>query len=197
MRKFLQGVIGGAAISLGGIIYLSMENKVIGAFLFSIGLFSILVFQYGLITGKFCSMSLKDLLQEWQVWVGNLVGTVATGIIVQFTRNGQALSQKAAEICSTKISDNALSLFILAILCNICIFVAVYGFKTAGSPVIGLMAVIFGVMVFILSGFEHCVADMFYLSLGNAWLQGWWIIPIITAGNLVGGQLGYLTVADK
>lgn len=60
-----------------------------------------------------------------------------------------------------------MSLFILGIFCNLLIFVAVDGFKENPHEIGKYLSLFFGVSVFIICGFEHCVADMFYFSLGT------------------------------
>ena len=80
--------------------------------------------------------------------------------------------------------------YICFIFCNILIFLAVYGFNKFESPLFKALALFFGVSVFVLAGFEHCVANMFYFSIANAW-GGDALVCILatTLGNIVGGLL--------
>ena len=89
-----------------------------------------------------------------------------------------------------KLSDSFLSLFFLGILCNILIYIAVEGYGKIQHETGKYLALLFGVMVFILCGTEHCVADMFYFWMAGAW-SGKAVAAIlaITAGNCVGGVL--------
>ena len=93
-------------------------------------------------------------------------------------------------MCQTKLNDNLISLFFLGILCNILIYIAVEGFKNIPHEVGKYLALLFGVMVFILCGTEHCVADMFYFWIAGAWnARAIVCILIITLGNAVGGVI--------
>ncbi|MCM1441307.1 MAG: formate/nitrite transporter family protein, partial [Roseburia sp.] len=83
-----------------------------------------------------------------------------------------------------------LSLFILGVLCNILIFIAVDGFKNNPHELGKYLSLFFGVTVFILCGFEHCVADMFYFTAAGAWSADALVrLLVITLGNAVGGVL--------
>ena len=100
------------------------------------------------------------------------------------------ISEKAAAMCEIKLSDNLLSIFILAIFCNMLIFIAVDGYKNIQYEVGKYLALLFGVMVFILCGFEHCVANMFYISMAGMWsVKAFVFILVNTAGNAVGGWI--------
>ena len=78
------------------------------------------------------------------------------------------------------------SLFLLAVFCGFLMFIAVDGYKQSGSPVILFL----GVGAFILCGFEHCIADMFYFSVAGMWpAQAAAAVLVITLGNSVGGIL--------
>ena len=83
-----------------------------------------------------------------------------------------------------------MSLFFLGILCNILIYIGVEGYKSIQHEFGKYLALVFGVMVFILCGTEHCVADMFYLWMGGAWsARAVVCILVITLGNAAGGVL--------
>ena len=93
-------------------------------------------------------------------------------------------------MCETKLNDSLASLFFLGILCNILIYIAVEGYKNNPHEPGKYLALIFGVMVFILCGTEHCVADMFYFWMGGAFTgRGIVCLLAITLGNAVGGVL--------
>ncbi|MGI5936268.1 MAG: formate/nitrite transporter family protein [Oscillospiraceae bacterium] len=190
---FLYAVLAGIAISIGGIAYLSIENKVVGAIFFTVGLFTVVTHGLNLYTGKVCYVFEKDkayALNLPLIWLGNLAGAVGVGLIVRLLPRMLGLAKRAAELSQVKLSDGPLSIFILAVFCNILIFLAVEGFyrneKHAGKY-IGLFL---GVSVFIICGFEHCVANMFYFTAGGAWsLKTLLYVIIMTLGNSVGGVI--------
>lgn len=188
----LRAVITGFAIGIGGIVYLSCENKVVGSFLFGMGLFVILTFGLMLFTGKVgyaVENKPKYIIDLIIIWVGNLIGTAATALLVTNTRVGGAIAEKAAGLCETKMNDNLLSIFILAFFCGMLMFIAADGYKNITNPVGQMLAIFLPVMVFILSGFEHCVANMFYFTAGGAWNPNSALYMLImTLGNAVGGM---------
>lgn len=192
MKTFIKAIMAGIAISLGGTIYLSMENHVVGAFLFSIGLFTIYTFGLDLYTGKVCYILNKKpsyLKTVLIVLLGNAVGTVSMGYLFRFTKLSKLVGH-TSEIVSAKLSDTILSTFIMAIFCGLLMCIAVIGFQTIKDGTGKYLALILPIMVFILSGFEHSIADLFYFSFANAWnLKAMGYILVITFGNMIGGSL--------
>ena len=195
---FVRAVMTGIAIGIGGIVYLSCDNKYIGAALFGTGLFVILSFGFNLYTGKVgyaVEQKLTYLIDIMVIWFGNLCGTVITGLLVGLTRiNG--ISEKAAELCEVKLSDTLLSIFVLAFFCGILMFIAADGYKSIDNAAGRYLAVFLPVVVFILSGFEHCIANMFYFTLAEVWsAKAWGYLALMTVGNAVGGMV--IPVARK
>ena len=129
-----------------------------------------------------------QLDQKW-VWIGNLIGTAGVALILRLSR-AAALAEKASSICEVKHNDSMLSLFLLGILCNIFIFIAVDGYRNNQHELAKYTAIFLGVVGFILCGAEHCVADMFYYHAAAAWTPDLLFrLLVITAGNAVGGIL--------
>ena len=106
------------------------------------------------------------------------------------TRLAPQLIEKASAISQTKLSQGLLSAFILAVLCDVMIYIAVEGYKSISHEAGKYLAVFFGVTVFVICGFEHCVANMYYFTVGGAWSgKAVLYLLIMTAGNAVGGVL--------
>lgn len=192
IKIFLSAVLAGLCVGLGGLVFLSVENRVAGAALFTVGLFVICTFGFHLFTGKVCYVFENDrsyALSLPVIWLGNLIGTGLTAGIAGLSRIA-GVAERAAALCQVKTEDNLLSLFCLGILCNILIYIAVEGFKNNPHELGKYLSLFFGVMVFILCGTEHCVADMFYFWMAGAW-SGRAILCVltITLGNAVGGVL--------
>lgn len=193
LTDFIYAVMAGMSISLGGTVFLSLENKVLGAIFFTVGLFTVCVNSFNLFTGK-VGYALENrpsyLLFLLNVWLGNLVGTWGTATLLRLTRAGEAMSAKAALMCETKLADSALSIFILAIFCNVLMYIAVEGYRSNQHEFGKYLGLFFGVTVFILSGFEHCVANMFYFSMAGVWDAHTFVwLLIMTLGNAVGGLI--------
>ena len=191
-KVFVSAILGGAAIGFGGTAFLSLDSKVLGALFFTVGLFVICTFGFHLFTGKVCYVFQKDRAYGWSipvVWLGNVVGTGLVALLVRLSRIAP-IGEKAQAMCQVKLDDSLLSLFVLGILCNIFIYIGVEGFNTNPHEVGKYLALFFGVMVFILCGFEHCVADMFYFSVAGMWSGSAILrLVVITLGNAVGGVL--------
>lgn len=193
LSVFVSGILAGICIALGGTVFLSLENKVIGSMLFTAGLFTICTLGFHLFTGKVCYVFEKDRAYAWDlpvIWLGNLCGTWLSAQALRATRAGAALAEKAMTLCQTKLNDGVLSIFLLAIFCNILIYIAVEGFNKNPHELGKYLSLFFGVMVFILCGFEHCVANMFYFSVAAAWSGKTLLyLLVMTLGNAVGGVL--------
>lgn len=171
-------------------LFLAIDDKVIGASLFSTGLFVICTNGFHLFTGKLCYVFQNDKAYVATlpiIWIGNLIGTAGVAAIVRLSR-ANGLAEKAASICEVKANDSMLSLFLLGILCNVFIFIAVDGFRNNQHEIAKYAAIYLGVVGFILCGAEHCVADMFYYHVAGVWSVDMLIrLIVISAGNVVGG----------
>lgn len=188
LRTFILAILAGAAIGIGGCVFLSLDNKVVGALMFTVGLYTICIHGLNLYTGKIgylVNQPLSYCLDLLVIWIGNLAGTFLAALAIQVTRISD-IREKAVVLCEAKVSDNLLSLFLLGIFCGFLMFVAVDGYKTTKNPVILFM----GVAAFILCGFEHCIADMFYFSIAGMWSGKTFLcVLVITLGNSLGGVL--------
>ena len=193
LKTLISGILAGLCIGFGGMVFLSVDNKVIGSLLFSIGLFVVCTQKFDLFTGKVCYTFANDgkyALRLPVIWLGNLIGTGCAAGAAWLTRASSALSEKAAALCAVKTGDSLVSLFFLGVLCNIFIYIGVEGYINNPHEVGKYMAIVLGVMVFILCGTEHCVADMFYFWMGGAWSgQAVVSLLVITLGNACGGVL--------
>ena len=189
-KTFVSAILAGMAISFGGVVFLSLENKVLGSLFFTVGLFMVCTFGLNLFTGKVCYFFQNDLafrLNLIVIWLGNLVGTLIVGNMVRLSRIA-GIAERAASMCAVKTGDSMVSLFILGILCDIFIYVGVESYRSNPHEIGKYLGLFFGVMVFILCGYEHCVADMFYFTVAGAWsAQAVVCLLVITAGNAAGG----------
>ncbi len=192
-KTYVSGILGGLCIALGGVAFLSLENNILGALFFTVGLFTICTLGLNLFTGKVCYVFQRDRVYAMNlpfIWLGNLTGTVIVGLLVQATRMSANLVEWVQGVCQAKLSDGWLSLFLLGVLCNIFIYIAVEGFNQNPHQIGKYLSLFFGVMVFILCGYEHCVADMFYFTVAGVWSVDTFLrLLVITLGNAVGGVL--------
>ncbi len=183
-----KAIVAGLVIGIGCTVFLNQDNTIVGSFLFGLGLFTIINLNLNLFTGKIGYLDKDNWLEILITLVGNAIGVNIMAFLIKSTRIGNHLTQKASPIVDAKLTDNWVSLFILAICCGTLMYIAVATFKKQPN-ILGSIAVFLCVAVFILSGFEHCIANMFYFSLTCTPNQ--YILPlfVMIAGNSVGGIL--------
>ncbi len=193
LKKCLSGVSAGVLISLGGSVFLACGanqsyDKYVGAVMFSVALLCICLKGYALFTGKIGFIPEKHGKEEFSVLLlgllGNLIGTAACGYLVRFGL--PALGDAALALCQGKFVQTAGQTFVRALFCGVLMYLAVSIYRDQ-KKVIGIL---FCIPVFILSGFEHSIADMFYFAAsGIVSLQAFTFIWIVILGNAVGGML--------
>ena len=184
----------GAFIAMGGVVFLSLDNKIVGAFMFSLGLFAVCTLKYNLFTGKvgylFCNDVKTYLPWCLMVWVGNLVGSIIVAELVRLTRVAPGIIEKSTKLVQVKADDTLISLFVLGIFCNIMVVHAVDQYLNNPHEIGKYLGIVMSIMVFILCGFEHCIADMFYIQMARMWNSQTIIaLIVITLGNVLGGIL--------
>lgn len=195
LSQFVNGTIGGMMIGIGGCISLSCDNRYIGSLLFSLGLFAIIQFGFGLFTGKVGYIPLRRpayLLECLFTILGNAFGTFLDAFLFNQTRIGSAISEKALASVTAKLADTPLSAFILAIFCGMLMFLAVDNARISredGGHIEKVAGTMLCIMVFILCGFNHCIADMFYLFLTGEIARAGVYLPLVILGNSLGGML--------
>lgn len=190
MKILFKSFLAGIMIAIGGTVFLSIENKVISASLFSIGLFGVLIYNLNLYTGKIgyliTNLNLKYIKELIITLIGNFIGACSVGFILRYTRIYDKIYEKSLILANTKLNDNILSIFILSIFCGLLMYYAVNGFKKQTD--FGKYLVVYlGVAVFILCGFEHCIANMYYFSVADIWsLKTLGYTGIMVLGNSIG-----------
>lgn len=172
----IDGILSGVTLGVGGMVSFSSDNRYIGAFLFSLGLFTIVQFRYGLFTGKVGYIVNREpayILEVLVTLASNAIGTFISAILLRQTRfftavvsgMDQTIEERVTAAVDGKIHDNPLSIFVLAAFCGMLMFTAVEvnrQCRAKGNFVGALFGVVFPVVVFIICGFNHCIADMFY-----------------------------------
>ena len=189
LKHFSGGIIAGILISIGGTVYLSCENKAVGAVFFAVALLCICMLGYNLFTGKICYIPEKHDKEAFSqlFWglLGNLIGTVVCGYGVRYAIS--AVGEAAQKACDARLTAQVFpQTLIRAIFCGILIYLAVEIYKKHKS----IAGIVFCIPVFILSGFEHSIADMFYFAAsGIVSLKAFGFIWTVILGNTVGGML--------
>lgn len=177
-----QSCLAGILISLAGALYLNCSDKTVGAFLFSIGLAAVIVLGANLYTGKIGYINSKaDFGNAYVMLVINSAIACVCGIAYYLAGYTNAVS-----VVDSKLSKSVLIVLFASILCGMCIYLAVEGYKKSKS----LLFVVLGVMGFILGGGEHVIADAFYIGAsGSLTLKGLAFLVLVAIGNSFGSLI--------
>lgn len=184
MKKAVINAISAAMmISIASYCNLICGNKYVGAVLFAFGLIAVCRYSMSLFTGMAGYIVKKNALEFTVVTAVNCVFAFGFGVLGSFN---PAVREKAAEVCTGKLSNNLLWLFVSAIFCGILIYLGVDIFKKHGTYI----GIIFSIPVFVLCGFDHTVADLFYYgAAGNYNAADLLVLPVLIAGNIVGSSI--------
>lgn len=223
-KMLLLGILAGIFIALAGVgasIGSFYGGKLAGALIFPIGLAMVIIAGSELFTGNNLmimswirgEITIGKLLRNWAlVFIGNFVGASLVALLVVYSGVLDSLSDSVIATAVTKNNFSFIEALIRGILCNFLVCIAVWmatSAKTASGKIIALFGPVF---LFVLCGFEHSVANMFYgpagifmsiknsitpenLSIGSFLLNN--LLPV-TVGNILGGAgivgLGYYLV---
>jgi formate transporter len=188
--SFMLAMVAGGSIGLGALYYTIVASdadlsfattRVVGGLVFSLGLALVLVGGAELFTGNNLivmawasgKVSTREMLRNWAiVYVGNLVGALGLVFLVFFSHhldmNGGRVGLSILNTAVAKIHPDMLTLFFKGILCNVLVCLAVWLAYAGRSVTDKIVALILPISAFIAAGFEHCVANMYFLPL--AWL---------------------------
>ena len=187
-NSFFLAVAAGIFIGVGGSVLLSCDNRYLGAVLFSIALLAICTLGLYLFTGKigylWNSHALTDVCCIVVGLLGNMAGTWLSATALRFCR--APLIDVVRPMVDAKLTQAPLQSVLTGIFCGLLMYTAVAIYKEKGTH----LGIFFCVPVFILAGFEHSIADMFYFFLAGEYsLRFVGFILLVILGNTVGGML--------
>ena len=188
-REVINSFLAGMLVAIGGAVFLSCPSKVFGAILFSAALLCICFENFSLYTGKVCYFPEKTskgyFLELLCCLLGNIYASSFCAFLLKWTHAD--LSAASDAICNLKLSKTLFQNFIDAFFCGILIYLAVNIYRKNKS----FMGILLCVPVFVLCGFEHCIADVFYFFLLNDINTVKYTMFILTVivGNSLGGML--------
>lgn len=195
LNNIKLSILSGLMIAVGGTIYLSCIAKgwtPFGAVLFAAGLYTICVYGFNLYTGKvgYIAYNFKDVNYIGLViliLVFNLITTYLLGIVCAYAF--PAIVEPAKKIYEAKLAAPLLRLLITGIFCGLLMFLAVDTWKK-GSP----FGCFIYIPVFIISGFDHSIANSFYNGVANGFadaftMQNALVVITVIIGNAIGGML--------
>ena len=166
----------GVLISLGCIVYLKVGG-VAGAILFSAGLWFVVNFDAELFTGRVTRPD-YPVLQKLIMLAMNIAGATAIGIVSSCAM--PEIRKPAVDMLTKLAANGPLPVLWKSCLCGICMYLA----TTKIEGVSRLPFVIYGVALFILSGYSHSIALAGYAGAARG--IAWWIIPVAATGNALG-----------
>ena len=183
LQMFVRAIYAGFMIGIGGIIYLSVDNRIVASMLFSFGLSTIVVQGFNLYTGKIGFVKAwKELPDMLLIMAGNYAGT----FVAAMPAKAAHINVSSVEMVHNKMDNTLLNVFFLSVFCGVMMYLAIDNYGRTKN----IIFVIAPVMIFILSGFEHSVANMFYFNLAEAFsLQALLYILVMVAGNGVGAWI--------
>ena len=178
----VRSVLAGLMIAIGGYVYLGCENRVVGAVFFTVGLITITLFGFDLYTGKIGYWLGQSRQERWQTLLSlscNAVGCLIAGL-------ARRPAGAVLALCEARLAKAPLTLLVDGIFCGILIFICVEIYKTRGT----VLGILICIPTFILCGFEHSIADIFYFC--NARIFSWQavlVVLLVALGNALGALI--------
>lgn len=231
-QLMLMGILAGAYIAFSGWLMTVVSHdmtqhfgsgftRFISGVVFSVGLMMVVISGSELFTGN-CMMPLgylagctplKKILRNWGwVYTANFIGSVLVAVLIYFSGLADgAVGGRALQVAAGKMGLPVVQGFFRGILCNWIVVLAVWMMMASNDIVGKIWAAFFPIMAFVTSGFEHSVANMYFMALGlllkrtpqvvsasglseqalaHVTLSGYFNNLIaVTIGNIIGGVL--------
>jgi formate transporter len=187
---FSLAVLAGAYIALGAVFATTVSagtaadwpygvSRLLSGLVFSLGLILVVVGGAELFTGNNLiamawasrKVTTRSMMRNWGiVYLGNLVGSLGTAILMlvsrQHTFGGGMVGLTALGTANAKVHLDFWQAIALGILCNALVCMAVWLTYSARSTMDKIAAIIFPIAAFVAAGFEHCVANMYFIPMG-------------------------------
>ena len=192
----VRGIYAGILIGLASLLYLSVENTYLGSMLFSLGLLVVCAEGLYLYTGKvgYLAREKNYFVTVLTTLLANIIGISFISVMGLIAK--PSLYDKATMLVEGKLSNSILSVIILSMFCGMMMYIAVEGYRRITNDVAKVIVVIFAVMVFILSKFEHSIANMTYLIVSKTFtFKSMFYLLLMIIGNGIGASI--LCTIDK
>jgi formate/nitrite transporter len=218
IQTIMLGVLAGAFIAFGAMFFTLVMSgnplgfgpgRLLGGLAFSLGLILVVVGGAELFTGNNLivmawaerKVTTLQLLRTWGVvYFANLAGAIGTALMVHWSGTialgDGAVAATVSRLAETKIALPFSEAFFRGVLCNVLVCLAVWLCFAAHDVASKVLAIIFPISAFVALGFEHSVANMYFVPV--AWLAGAESVTLagfvrnlvpVTLGNVVGGGL--------
>jgi len=234
IRVFALAILAGAFIALGAVFFTVVAHdntgiasglmRLLGGFVFCLGLILVVVAGAELFTGNNLivmayvdgKVSFCQLMKNWLiVYIGNFIGALGILLLIYLSNHWMmdsgGVGTKAILIAHAKVNLSWMEAFSRGILCNILVCLAIWLCFAGRSVVDKIVAIIFPITAFVAMGFEHSVANMYFIpaglvemqqadlvamvgnsvDLGNMTISGFLITNLlpVTLGNILGGSI--------
>lgn len=228
VQMAMLGMLAGGFIGLGALYYTVVvsdanlgfaASRVLGGVVFSLGLILVIVAGAELFTGNNLlamawadgMISTREVARNWVVvYIANAAGAIGLAAVVYWSNhgafNGGAVAQQYLKIAAAKTALPFMEALFKGLLCNVLVCLAVWLCMAGRTVTDKILAIIFPISAFVAAGFEHSVANMYFIALG-IFLRGHVAAPAgidlstldwsgfaanllpVTLGNIVGGSL--------
>jgi len=227
LTMLLLAVLAGAFIGLGALYFTLVisdhglgfaAGRVLGGVCFSLGLLLVVVAGAELFTGNNLlamawaegCLSTRDVLRDWLiVGIGNCIGAGALAVLVFLSghaaMNQGEIARTAVQIAAAKCALPFWEAFFRGVLCNVLVCMAIWMAMAGRSVIDKAVAILFPISAFVAAGFEHSIANLYFIPLGmllrdgladpvaGAAAIGWAgmarnLVPVVL-GNLIGGSV--------
>jgi formate transporter len=224
LTMFALAVLAGAFIALGALFYtITMTTgneaavpfgllRLAGGVAFSLGLVLVVVGGAELFTGNNLiamawasgRVTTQQVIRNWGwVYLGNLIGAVGTAALVWLagiqSMSDGAVGETMVQIARGKIALDPVSAVARGVLCNVLVCLAIWLCMSARTVTDKILATVFPITAFVACGFEHSVANMYFLPIGVALAAGTSMplsavdafsnLALVTIGNIFGGTV--------
>ena len=190
LNTFMLAVLAGAFIALGAVFATTVTagaagvlpfgvTKLLGGLVFCLGLILVVVAGAELFTGNNLivmawasgKVTTAQLLKNWIiVYIGNLVGSIGTALFMffsgQYAFGAGAIGLNVLNIADAKSNLGFVQAIVLGILCNALVCLAVWLTYSARTTTDKILAILFPITAFVTAGFEHSVANMYFIPIG-------------------------------
>ena len=224
LTQLILGILAGGFIGLGALYFTLVASdsslgfaasRLLGGLVFSLGLILVVIAGAELFTGNnLLAMAWADrrittveLVRNWiAVYLGNLIGALGLVALVLWSEhwrmNNDAVGITAVKIAAAKAALPFWQAFFKGILCNILVCLAVWLALAGRTAVDKIFAIVFPISAFVAAGFEHSVANMYFIPLGIlvreqlpaaalpavSWAGLFYNLVPVTLGNIIGGS---------
>jgi formate/nitrite transporter len=193
LASFVLAMVAGGGIGLGGLFFcivladpsLSFAvQRVLGGVVFSLGLALVVIGGAELFTGN-CLIVMAWMnrqIRTWEVarnwaiiWFGNLIGALGLVFLVfmshHWAMNNGAVGDAVVKLAVGKVAADFTTIFFKGILCNLLVCLAMWLTYAGRSVADKMAALVLPVAAFVAAGFEHCIANMYFLPLAYVLVQ--------------------------